>query len=177
VRVRDHIAISTVAAAAARPRLGRDAALLWAGAVLIDVDHYLAFCLQERRLDPVAAVRFYGRAVSSEHWATRAFHAPLLVLAVLALGARVRPLGAVGVGMGLHVMLDTGHETRMNRARSAALERDRHTCQGCGARHSRVGTHLLRQPRLLPSYRPQNVVSLCAPCHARAHAVRPTPAS
>jgi hypothetical protein len=169
MRVRDHIAISTVASALARPRLGRDALLLWGGAVLIDADHYLAFCLQERRVNPVAAVRFYGRAVASEHWATRAFHSPLLVLAILALGARRRPLAALATGMGMHVMLDAGHEARMSRARAAALERDLHTCRSCGTRQEQIGTHVARQPRLLPSYRPQNVISLCAPCHVLAH--------
>jgi hypothetical protein len=170
MRVRDHIAISTAAAAMSGRWLGRNALALWAGAVLIDADHYLAFCLQERRVNPAAAVRFYGRAVVPEHRATRALHAPACVLGVLCLGARLRPLVAVGVGMGLHVMLDAGHEARMNRARADALDRDQNTCQACGTDTAQVVTHLARQPWLLPSYRPQNVVSLCDPCHARAHA-------
>jgi hypothetical protein len=169
MRVRDHIAISTAAVAVSRRWLGGNAATLWAGGVLIDTDHYLAFCLQEGRVSPAAAVRSYEAPSVSEHWATRAFHAPLVVLAVILLGARRRALMALGVGMGLHVLLDTGHEARMNRTRAAALERDRHTCQACGARTGHVGTHLARQPRLLPSYRPRNVVSLCDPCHELAH--------
>jgi hypothetical protein len=171
MRVRDHVAISTAAAVLSRRWLGRNAMALWAGAVLIDSDHYLAFCLQEGRVSPAAAVRFYGGPAASEHWATRAFHAPLAVLAVLGLGARLRPLTALGFGMSLHVMLDAGHEARMGHTRAAALERDRHTCQSCGARATpHVGTHLARQPWLLPSYRPRNVVSLCGPCHELAHA-------
>jgi len=175
MRVRDHIAISTAAAVLSRRWLGRDALLLWAGGVLIDTDHYLAFCLRERRLSPAAAVRFYNRADVPDHWATRAFHSPSALLCVACVSARVRPLAAVALGMGLHVMLDAGHETRMMRTRRAALERDQHTCQACGGR-THVGAHLSRQPWLLPSYGPGNVVSLCNPCHVRAHSRPPRPA-
>lgn len=169
MRVRDHIAIATPAAAVSRRWLGRGAILLWAGAVLIDLDHYLSFCLQEGRLSPFAAVRFYGRAVVPRHWATRAFHSPFAVLGAFALGTRLRPAKAFALGMGVHVLLDAGHEARMNRLRVAALERDRHTCQACGARRADVATHVSRQPWLLPSYGPENLVSLCGPCHVRAH--------
>jgi hypothetical protein len=175
MRVRDHIAISTAAAVLSRRWLGRNALALWAGAVLIDSDHYLAFYLQESRVSPAAALRFYGGPAPSEHWATRVFHAPAAVLTVLGLGMRRRPLSALGFGMGLHVILDAGHEARMSHTRTAALERDQHTCQGCGARTAHVGTHLAQQPWLLPSYRPANVVSLCGPCHELAHAPRASP--
>ena len=173
MRVRDHVAIATGAAAVSRRWLGRDAALLWAGAVLIDSDHYVAFLLRERRVNPVGAVRFYNQALVPEHRAARAFHTRSAVLTVLCLGARSRAFAALAFGMGLHVMLDAGHEARMSHTRAAALERDGHTCQSCGARAMSVAAHLARQPWLLPSYRPRNVVSLCGPCHELAHA-RPT---
>jgi 5-methylcytosine-specific restriction endonuclease McrA len=76
----------------------------------------------------------------------------------------------VALGMALHVALDVRHEVRMNQARAAAMERDDFSCRACGTRASHVGTHLRRQPWLLPSYDAQNLVSLCAPCHAAAHA-------
>jgi hypothetical protein len=120
-------------------------------------------------VNPAEAVRFYNRAGVPEHWATRAFHTPVALFAVSCLGARLRPFAALGAGMGLHVILDAAHEQRMNRARVAALERDQRTCQACGTRAPDVGTHLFRQPRLLASYQPQNVVSLCEPCHVLAH--------
>jgi len=169
MRVRDHVAIATGAAAVSRRWLGRDAALLWAGAVLIDSDHYVAFLLRERRVNPVGAVRFYNQALVPEHRAARAFHTRSAVLTVLCLGARSRAFAALAFGMGLHVMLDSVHEARMNRARAEALERDRRTCQECGSSEANVGTHLARQPWLLPSYEPDNVVSLCDPCHVLAH--------
>ena len=176
MRVRDHVAISTAAAALSRRWLGRDAALLWAGAVLIDFDHYLAFWLQERRVSPGAALRFYSRPAVPDHWATRAFHTPLSLIAVACLGARQRRFRAVALGMWLHVALDASHETRMNRARSAALERDNRTCQACGAHAPEVATHVTQQPWVLPSYRPTNVVCLCTPCHVRAHETQASPA-
>jgi hypothetical protein len=176
MRVRDHIAISTPAAVLSHRWLGRNALALWAGAVLIDADHYLAFCLQERRASPAAAMRFYGGAATRDHWATRAFHSPAALLAVLCLGARVRGTAALAFGMGLHVMLDHSHEARMNQIRAAALKRDQCTCQACGTRATTVGTHVWREPWLLPSYRVQNVLSLCPPCHVLAHAQEHGPA-
>ena len=176
MRVRDHIAISSAVALLSSRWLGRNAILLWSGAVLIDSDHYLAFCLQEGRVSPAAAVRFYNRAASAQPRAARAFHTPFAVLAVFGLGGRSRSLTALGLGMGLHVMLDAVHETRMRYTRAAALELYQQTCQTCGWRAPQVGTHLSQQPWLLPSYRPQNVVSLCDPCHELAHAPQMSPA-
>jgi hypothetical protein len=173
MRVRDHIALSTAGAALLSRRLGRGVVSVWAGAVLIDVDHYVWFCLRERRLNPVSAVRYFNAAHPPQHAATRALHSPLALLAVLLLGARRPHLLAVSLGMGLHVALDRLHEARMDRARTAALRRDDLTCQECGTQGPQVGAHLQRQPWLLPSYRSQNLISLCPPCHRAAHELRP----
>jgi hypothetical protein len=170
MRVRDHIALSTAGAGMLSPWLGRDVLSLWTGAVLIDADHYLWFCLRERCWNPVSAVRFFNEANVPQHSATRGLHSPVALLAVLLLGARRRQLLAVALGMGLHVALDRHHEARMNEARAAALERDDFTCQTCGTRGPDVGTHVRGQPWLLPSYGPENLVSLCDPCHEAAHA-------
>jgi hypothetical protein len=155
------------------PWLGRAVLNLWAGAVLIDVDHYVWFCLRERRLNPVSAVRYFNGAPTPQHAATRGLHSPLALLAVLLLGARRPQLLAVALGMGAHVTLDKLHEARMNQARAAALARDHLTCQECGTRGPQVGTHLQRQPWLLPSYSSQNLISLCPPCHRAAHGLLP----
>ena len=169
MRVRDHIVLSTVAAALLRPSLGPGVLGLWAGGVLIDVDHYLWFCLRRRRVDPRAAVRFFNEAGAPQHAATRVLHSPVAVLVVLLLGARRRTLLPVALGMGAHVATDAYHEARMGQARAAALKRDASSCQACGARGPGVGTHIRRQPWLLPSYRAQNIVSLCGHCHEAAH--------
>jgi hypothetical protein len=170
MRVRDHIAFSTAGAALLWPWLGRGVVGLWAGSVLIDTDHYAWFCLRQRRWSPLAAVRFFNAAQGATGRATRALHTPPALLAVLLLTLRRPPFLPVALGMGLHVALDVGHEARMDHARAAALRRDRFSCQECGSRAPRVGTHLRRQPWLLPSYEVQNLISLCDRCHEAAHA-------
>lgn len=170
MRVRDHILISTVGAALTAPFLGRGALSLWAGGVLIDTDHYVWFCLRHRRLSPKAAVDFFNQADPPQHQATRALHAPLALLLVALLGLRQRRLLPVVLGMGLHVALDVYHVAQMDRARSAALTRDGYSCQACGTADPYVTAHVQRQPGLLPSYRIQNLISLCGPCHMAAHA-------
>jgi 5-methylcytosine-specific restriction endonuclease McrA len=72
--------------------------------------------------------------------------------------------------MSAHVALDEFHRARMGQARAAALERDGFRCRACGAGGPDVDGHVWRQPWLLPSYRPQNLVALCGPCHQAAHA-------
>ena len=170
MRVRDHIALSTTGAALVHPWLRNDALGVWAGSVLIDVDHYLWFCVRKRSCSLIAAVRFFNQAHSPQHAGTRAFHSPAAPLLLLLFGVRRRALSWVAVGMLLHIALDVQHELRMDRARAAALERDAFTCQMCGVRGPDVGTHVRTQPWLLPSYEAENIVALCDPCHEAAHA-------
>jgi hypothetical protein len=170
VRVRDHVLISTAGAVLAAPFIGRSALSLWAGGVLIDADHYAWFCLKQQRLSPLAAARFFNQADPPQHGATRALHAPLALVLVVLLGLRQRRLLPVALGMGVHVALDARHVAQMDRARSAAMTRDGYSCQACGTAGPSVTAHVRRQPWLLPSYRAQNLISLCGPCHEAAHA-------
>jgi hypothetical protein len=170
MRVRDHVLISAAAAAAAAPFVGRGAVGLWAGGVLIDADHYVWFCLRHRRLNPVAALRYFNQADPSQHQGTRLLHSPPALLLALLLGLRQRRLLPVALGMGLHVALDVLHVTRMDHARSVALARDGYSCQACGPATPAVTAHLHRQPALLPSYHARNLIALCGPCHESAHA-------
>lgn len=172
MRVRDHIALSTTGAALLQPWLQQGAIGLWAGSVLIDVDHYLWLGLRQRRWNPRGAVRFFNEASPPQHAATHLLHSPVVPLGLLVLGTRRRELIPVALGMVLHIALDLRHDARMDAARSVALERDAFTCQVCGTQAPEVGTHLRRQPWLLPSYRAQDLVSLCGPCHEAAHAER-----
>jgi hypothetical protein len=171
MRVRDHIVLSTTAAALLRPRLGSAGVLrLWAGSVLIDADHYVWFCLTQRRASPLAAMEFFNEAHPPQHAATRVLHNPLALLAALLVSVRRRRLRPVAVGMGVHIALDAGHEARMNRARALALRRADFLCTECGANAGSAEAHVERQPWLLPSYSPRNLISLCGPCHEAAHA-------
>jgi hypothetical protein len=170
MRVRDHVALSTASAALLHPWLRRNAIGLWAGSVLVDLDHYLWFCVRQRCWNPLAAMRFFNEADPPQHAATRALHTPVAPLALLVASTRRRALLPVALGVALHLGLDLRHELRMDEARAEAIRRDDFSCQACGTRASHVGTHLRRQPWLLPSYDAHNLVSLCAPCHAAAHA-------
>jgi hypothetical protein len=169
MRVRDHVALSTAGAAVLYPWLGCDTVAAWAASILIDADHYVWFCLHERQVNPRAAVRFYNQAETPHHPATRVLHSPLVVLTMLVLGTRKRWALPVALGMMLHVAADAHHEASMAKARATALRRDEFTCQRCGSREARIVAHVWRQPRLLPSYRTDNLLSLCADCHVAAH--------
>jgi hypothetical protein len=177
VRVRDHALISAASAVLAAPFIGCGALGLWAGSVLIDADHYAWYCLKQRRLSPLAAARFFNQADPPQHSATRALHAPAVLSVALLIALRRRQLLPVVLGMGLHVALDAQHQAHMDRARSAALARDKHSCQACGTATPPVVAHVWRQPGLLPSYRTENLISLCVRCHEAAHASSNGPAS
>ena len=170
MRVRDHLALTTAGAAVLGPLLHRGAFGLWAGGALLDVDHYVWFCARHRSWDPVGAVRYFNGADVPQEPATRLLHSRAALVVMLLLGARHKRALPIAVGMGAHVALDAYHELHMSAAREEALRRDEFACQACGTRAPDVGTHLWQQPWLLPSYEPQNLVSLCAACHALAHA-------
>jgi hypothetical protein len=172
VRVRDHMLFSAAGAVLLRPWLGAGALSLAAGGVLIDADHYAWFCLHHRCLNPIAAVHFFNGPNPPHHPGTRALHTPLAMAVILSAGLRLPRLLPVTAGMGLHVALDAHHEARMRRARAAALERDGHSCRGCGSHAPDIETHIRRQPWLLPSYAAENVTSLCRRCHEAAHRPR-----
>lgn len=170
MRVRDHVLLSTLTATALRPLLGPSTLRFWAGAVLVDIDHYAWFCVRARTFRPTAAVRYFNRAQPARHASTRTLHTPCALLGAAILGLRRPRFLPVAAGMAMHVGLDSRHEARMQRARARALERDRFSCRACGARSPDIGTHVWRQPWLLPSYCVGNLVSLCDDCHELAHA-------
>jgi hypothetical protein len=169
MRVRDHLALSTAAAALLHPLLGRRALGLWAGGVLIDADHYAWFCARERSLSPLAAMRYFGRPHPLQDPASRALHSRGAIAGALLVSLRHEDLLPIALGMTAHVALDVHHRMRMARARAAALARDRHSCRSCGTTAAELGTHLWRQPLLLPRYSAENLVTLCHGCHEAAH--------
>lgn len=170
MRVRDHVAFASGAAALLYPRLRASVAVPWAASIFIDVDHYLWFLARHRSLNPVAAVRIYNQADAPQHRATRPFHHPA-ALSLLLLASRRRRAAALPLmGLAFHVGLDAYHRTRTADAKAAALRRDHFTCQVCGAQTADVVAHLWRQPRVLPSYALEHFVTVCAKCHDASHA-------
>jgi hypothetical protein len=149
--------------------MGRRAFGWWIGSILVDADHYLWFCVRHGPASPLTAARYFGGAQPARRASTRLLHSPVALSIGLALGARRREAMPIALGMGLHVALDVLHDARLRAARTRALQRDQFTCQACGTRGAHVGTHLTRQPRLLPSYRVKSLVSLCGSCHDAAH--------
>src|SRR3979411_1277259 len=105
---------------------------------------------------PRAAVAFFTRPDAPQHQATHLLHSRPALLSVLLLGLRRPRLLPLALGMGVHVAADARHEARMSEARAQALERDRFSCQTCGTTGPVVGTHVMRQPRLVPSSEPQH---------------------
>jgi hypothetical protein len=173
MRVRDHVAVSTAGAVLLRRLFGCGGLGFWAGGVLIDADHYLWYFATQRRLDPVAAVRLFNQADAPQHSATRVLHSPVSLLLVSLLSARTRPLRSIAAGMCLHAALDAAHRARMDASRAAAVARDSGRCRACGTSVGEIRAHLANQPRLGPSYRLENLISLCAPCHEAAHTAMP----
>lgn len=173
MRVRDHVALSSALAALAYPRLRRAVLVPWAASILIDVDHYLWFLARHRRLSPAAAVDEFTSAAAPRHAATRSFHHPAVLLGLLLAGRRRRAVSLMVTGMAFHVGLDTYHRSRTVGAQATTLNRDKYRCRVCGVQNSAdvaVVAHLWRQPRLLPSYRPEHFVTVCTDCHSAAHA-------
>lgn len=170
MRVRDHVAISTAASVALFPWLRRAIFVCWVSSIMIDVDHYLFFSVHERTIDPRKAVRYFNQAQPAQHAGTRVLHHPLVLLLLFALLGRWRWARLMLLGMAFHVGIDVFHGTRLRAVRSVALRRDGQTCQRCGAQGTDIVAHMFRQPRLLPAYRPEDLICLCSACHERAHA-------
>jgi hypothetical protein len=172
VRVRDHVVLSTTGAALLWPWLAGQVLPAWAASILIDVDHYAWFIVRHRRVNPIAAVRFFNGSSPASHSATHVLHSPVVMLLLLSAAVRRRSLLPVLLGMAFHVGLDWSHEARLSRARAVVLRASESRCSWCGASGSNVSAHLWRQPVLLPSYDPSNLVALCVDCHRDAHPSR-----
>jgi hypothetical protein len=174
VRVQDHLVLSSIAAAALYPVLGRKVVVPWAASLLIDVDHYAWYTLSRRTLNPIEAVRYFNQAQPEQHAGTRRLHSPD-VLGALWLGGQLwKPLRLVFYGFLFHMSVDYAHSKWSAKARRLTLERDQGVCRRCGAADDTVVAHIWRQPKVLPSYRIEHLVSLCGPCHELAHARRLT---
>lgn len=170
MRVRDHVLLSTGAAVLLAPWLRGKTLIPLASSILIDVDHYIWFCVRTRKLNPREAIQYYTGAKPAQHAGTRLLHYPPILALLFLLGRRSRLARLALMGMAFHIGIDAFHVARMAAARNRALQRDLYTCQRCGAIAPDMVAHQWRQPFLLPSYSPDNLTSLCENCHETVHA-------
>src|SRR5215831_9367129 len=111
MRVQEHVQLSTVAAAAALPWLGKDVWIPLAASVLIDVDHYIWHAVTYRTPSLRAAIHYFGQADPPQRKEARLLHHPLVlgILLLIALLTRSRLLMLILVGLIFHVSLDVVH--------------------------------------------------------------------
>ena len=153
MRLRTHILTSALLGAALYPRAPRKAALLLAGGVLLDADHYLLYALRSGNWNPLSALRYdrwrnqpisphdrrrrYGSLRSIFHRVR--FTLPLVWL----LGWRWPVLRPLALGVTLHLALDTSPLRLDWRVWRRAGGR----CERCGRLGLRRNIHYVNLPR------------------------------
>jgi hypothetical protein len=188
MRPAHHLLWSTAAALVAARHDPQAAVLAWASSLLVDLDHIAWFCLTRRSPNVLAAFAFFADPPPGADWrhAPMLLHHPALPLALLLSGRLGRQrragqlAGALGAGLALHQALDwlgdlthcTTH--RWRRWRSARLkahvkQRDHWTCQHCRQQGEPLEVHHRIQPQHGGLDTPANLITLCPPCHDRAH--------
>jgi hypothetical protein len=153
MRLRTHILTSALLGAALYPRAPRKVALLLAGGVLLDADHYLLYALRSGDWSPFGALRYdswrnkpiaagdtrrrYGSLRSIFHRAR--FTIPLVWL----LGWRWPALRPLALGVTLHLAMDTSPLRLDWRVWRRAGGR----CECCGRAGVKLGIHYVIPPR------------------------------
>jgi hypothetical protein len=153
MRLRAHILTSVLLGAALYPRTPGKAALLLAGGVLLDADHYLLYAIRSGDWNPLNALRYdrwrnqplvagdqrrrYGSLRSIFH--TARFTIPLVWL----LSWRWPGLRPLALGVTLHLALDTSPLRLDWRVWRRAGGR----CESCGRVGLRRGVHYVKSPR------------------------------
>lgn len=177
---RDHLILSTVAAAAAYPLLGRRVLLPWAASLLADLDHIPAYVEQQGVASPAAMWRYFRNGEGDER--RRLLHRWPLILAGLALAPLTPLIGLLALGLAFHRLLDDLHSLlgpgwRQGRWRLSAKgrqharlhRRDGFRCRVCGA--SDVPGAPLELHKLSGIYAAPDdgLISVCPPCHRQLH--------
>ena len=111
-------------ALALAPWLRRQSVAVWAGSVLIDVDHYLWYVVQQRDLSLRRAYRYFVAAKNGESGRggdARPLHGPINVAWMALLAWRWPAFRPVFVGVLLHSLLDAYAERRLDGVLPLAL--------------------------------------------------------
>jgi hypothetical protein len=153
MRLRTHILTSALLGAALYPRAPRRAALLLAGGVLLDADHYLLYALRSGDWSPLGALRYdrWRSQLSAASDMTRSygslrsvFHRARITIPLVWLLSRRWPaLRPLAIGVALHLALDTS-PLRLD---WRVWRRARGRCERCGRRGVRLSVHYVVPPR------------------------------
>jgi hypothetical protein len=177
---RHHLFLSTAAAIAAYPWLGRRVVVPWAASLLIDLDHAPAYIRQHGLASLAAIWRHYrnGQGDARQH----ILHRWPLILAGLAATPLLQLFGLAAAGLAFHRLLDDGHGLlqpawRRRRWRLSARgrlhahvhRRDGDACRLCGVRGVPLELHHLVAEGQGGANKPDNLISVCRPCHRALH--------
>lgn len=178
MRIQEHVKLSTVAAAAALPWLGKDVWIPLAASVLIDVDHYMWHAVTHRTFSLREAIQYFGQADPPQRQEARLLHHPLVlgILLLIALRTRSRLLFLILAGLLFHVSLDIVHATQMKSLKQSLSEKANGICPECGKECEALQLHTVYfSPNVLDRYNPGHFVVLCPTCHEQAHSSRIEP--
>jgi hypothetical protein len=152
MRLRTHILTSALLGAALYPRAPRRAALLLAGGVLLDTDHYVLYALRSGDWSPLGALRYdswRNRKIQAGDTRQRfgslrsIFHSARITLPLVWLLSRRCPaLRPFAIGVTLHLALDTSPLRMDWRVWRRAAGR----CECCGRRGLKRGIHYVTPP-------------------------------
>jgi hypothetical protein len=112
-----HAAYGAVASLLAAPWLRQRALALWAGSVVIDVDHYLWYAVNLHDLSLPNAYRYFRRVRDGEtvrDGDARPLHGPINLGWMALLAWRWPAFRPVFYGIALHSLLDAYAEHRLN---------------------------------------------------------------
>jgi len=178
---RDHLLLSSAAAIAAYPWLGRRVVIPWAASLLIDIDHAPAYIRRHGLASPAAIWRHYRRANGDGR--QHLLHRWPLILAGLAATPLLPWLGLAAAGLAFHRLLDDGHGalqpawrrwrwrlSAQGRLHARVRRRDGYACRVCVASGVLLDLHHLVAESRGGANRPDNLISVCQPCHRALHA-------
>ncbi|MER2598448.1 MAG: HNH endonuclease [Caldilineales bacterium] len=177
---RDHLILSTAAAAAVYPLLGRSVLLSWAASLLADLDHAPAYVSRQGLASPGAMWRYFRSGEGGEQ--QHLLHRWPLILAGMA-AAPLAPLIAwAALGLAFHRLLDDGHSrlrpawrrwcwrlSAKGRLHAKIRRRDGYVCRMCGAFGVLQELHHIVPESQGGSNQPDNLISVCKTCHRALH--------
>ncbi len=180
VHPRHHLILSTAAAVALYPHLGRRVAIPWSASLLADLDHVPPFVWQHGLVSPATMWRHFRSDRDEER--PRLLHDWTVILIGLALAPLWPLLSLAAMGLAFHRLLDDLHGllqtpwrrwqwrvSAKGRQHARLHRRDGYACQVCGATGQPLELHSIAPPGEADRDEPHNLISVCVPCHRQLH--------